>query len=85
VTHPSSSSELNLDRIQAVIAAIAPTAPRDQECDAPADLDELALDVIKTTGLTLAQFVELEERPEQFGGAENTGWHIIIRNVLGKY
>jgi len=68
-----------------VIAAIAPTAPPDQECDVPAGLDELALDVIKTTGLTLAEFTELEERPEQFGGAENTGWHIIIRNVLGKY
>jgi hypothetical protein len=68
-----------------VIAAIAPTAPRDQEWDVPAGLDELALDVIKTTGLTLAEFVELEERPEQFGGAENTGWHIIIRNVLGTY
>ncbi len=74
-----------MERIQAVIAAIAPTAPRDQECDVPAGLDELALDVIKTTGLTLAEFVELEERPEQFGGEENKGWHMIMRNVLGKY
>ena len=85
MTHPSSSSDLNLERIQAVIAAIAPIAPRDQECDVPAGLDELALDVIKTTGLTLAEFVELEERPEQFSGEENKGWHIIIRNVLEKY
>jgi len=68
-----------------VIAAITPTAPRDQECDVPAGLDELALDVIKTTGLTLAEFTELEEQPAQFGGEENMGWHIIMRNVLGKY
>ncbi len=68
-----------------MIAAVDPTAPIDQECDVPAGLDKLALDVIKTVGLTLAEFTEMEERPEQFGGEENKGWHIIIRNVLGKY
>jgi hypothetical protein len=44
-----------------VIAAIAPTAPPDQECDVPAGLDELALDVIKTTGHTLAEFTEVND------------------------
>jgi hypothetical protein len=61
VTHPSSSSELNLERIQAVIAAIASTAPRDQDCDVATGLDELALDVIKPTGLTLAEFTEVND------------------------
>jgi hypothetical protein len=27
----------------------------------------------------------MEERPEQFGCQEDRGWHILIRNVLGRY
>lgn len=44
-----------------MLAAIVPTAPIDQECDVPNGLDELALDVIKTTGHTLAEFTEVND------------------------
>ena len=57
----------------------------DEESSVPPDIDELALATIKAVGLTLPEFVELEERPERFGGQENKGWHIIIRNVLGRF
>lgn len=68
-----------------MIAAIAPTAPPDEEHDMEAGLVEHALDVLRTVGLTLSEFVELEERPEQFGGTENQGWHIVIRALLRQH
>ena len=81
MANKSSLSEepLSQERMQTVIAAIAPL---DQEA---AGAESRALDVITTVGLTMAEFVELEERPEQFGCAENTGWHRIIRNVLRQH
>ena len=81
----SSSGTLNLERIQAVIAALSQAELFDEESTIPPGLDELALEVIKTVKLTLAEFTEMEERPERFGGQENKGWHIIIRNVLGRF
>ena len=67
-----------------MIAAIAPITPLDHE-EVRAGAESQALDVLTTVGLTMAEFVELEERPEQFGCAENTGWHRITRNVLRIY
>jgi hypothetical protein len=68
-----------------VITALAAAEGMDEESSVPPDIDELALATIKAVGLTLPEFVELEERPERFGGQENKGWHIIIRNVLGRF
>ena len=76
---------MNLERIQAVIAALSQAESFDEESTIPPGLDELALEVIKAVKLTLAEFTEMEERPERFGGQENKGWHSIIRNVLGRF
>jgi hypothetical protein len=80
-----SSETLNRGRILSVINALVQAEAFDENSFIPPELDMLALEVIKAVGLTMAEFTAMEERPEEFGGQENRGWHIIIRNVLGRY
>jgi len=71
--------EPDLGRCNALIDFIGYSCPLTIEDDMPSALVDNVITQINALSMTMDEYTLLDEQPEQFGGVENQGWHLVIR------